>query len=1397
MKKLYNISFLLLLIICTRNAKAEGFGGSDTIRQGSLVIAGCRDFAIRIMDEKSGKLLKTLRGHTAVIISLAVDSVHGLLASESKDKTIRIWDLKSGSVVKTILFQAVTFSPVAFSKNGNYFTYVSLYGLELIDAYSWNKLHTFKMLSASSLEFINGDKWLAACDYYEKEIIIIDLSEDNRIIAYLKDSTSPSYPDIQVTEDVVNQSLIASFDSIVKIYTLPGMNLIRKFSTGVELGYLIALPGGGFIGAGTTRPVAWEFKPEGTYHQGIRSRFLQKDNRGSYLYGLTETSLLVHPNFERIDFFGEETQGEIADGIIDKKMLKLDTVSYSAMVVCPIEIPARITVVAKPSGTVSGKPEIVVQSGHTEPIKYVTLSGDNRYSFSIDATGLVDVWDNNTQLLIKTLGTSLKSAFKAKIVEQAGTLVIAVDDPGGGMTVQWWDWVQGIKLKERLFDGDGGNWYSRDNLLCIQTLNPGVKETTEIYDMPGDRVIATLPYINQPELATEAGIITGINLFNKQLEKFNYNNGIKTDSIPDDLYNTQGNYDKVFLSPDGSLAGLLSGWGNELEIWDLRKHKKILNLQNASVSDFAFNIRQNQLIVSHAVSLLDNAGDNTEIRNLQTGKLVDTLNKFIRHKQVGFLGYDNSGKLYMGCNDGTFIIREGGSWYDMLFFNSPGRTFLTGMYYNLQTHILFPDFPGLLMGLDIQNATYTKTLPGYAPDYYRMEKSAEWLSFFSNAGDSIYFKQVNTGVILPSPVKLSDTGMKLLYADTRSGLLAYQARSGNLVIVNTGNPGTTNSLPLSSGQHISNLEMSPDAKWLAFYDMSFTSLHLYKADRKGAFIKMDSILTNVLYGSFRFSPDSKYLVCTGNDNLQFYSLESPQGHRFLYTLPAGSATGLVFDPFNANHLLAVCFDGTVRLFDIVKKQLLDVMDMHEELVMVSATEDPGTYYASSRNKIFRIDIGSNSILNTFFINENTCLVTDSAGEYFSTSSTFRNYGFIRDNAAYEREDFDAAWNRPDKVLATFPFVKKATLSLYERMYRKRLSALPATFSNAGAADIPVLTIDTVMIDTVYSTARVVVHCTPQNNTGVKYIITDNRVPCYGARFTRRHPVKTLRDTLDIPLVNELNNIGITAETDSNTRSLKKSVTITYQKYIPPDLYFVGIGLSAYKNFDSLLNSDNDIRKTCASYKQMEGTWFHKLIADTLLNKNVLYEQVIQLRKKLENSKPNDIIVFFYSGHGLMDTAFNYFLSTWDMDFKKPADRGIPISIAETLLDSVPARNKLMILNSCKSGEYDPDKDLAKRMSLLFTDLRPSNGTTVIAATGYDGSAMSGSARDLTCMGTALQMIFNHVPCKNGMVADTDGNGIITLDELSAFFAQAVSEMTLQEQVPVIRRENPDANFRIW
>lgn len=99
-------------------------GHTDTVRtlafspDGKTLVTGSEDDTLRIWNPNSGSMLRKLSGHSNDIRSVVFSADGKMLASGSKDATVRLWDAKTGRFLPTLRGHYWRIRGVAFSPDG-------------------------------------------------------------------------------------------------------------------------------------------------------------------------------------------------------------------------------------------------------------------------------------------------------------------------------------------------------------------------------------------------------------------------------------------------------------------------------------------------------------------------------------------------------------------------------------------------------------------------------------------------------------------------------------------------------------------------------------------------------------------------------------------------------------------------------------------------------------------------------------------------------------------------------------------------------------------------------------------------------------------------------------------------------------------------------------------------------------------------------------------------------------------------------------------------------------------------------------------------------------------------------------------------------------------------------
>jgi len=70
-------------------------------------------------EPSTGRLIRTLQGHTAEVLAVSYSQNGALLASAGFDRTIRLWNSRSGALVRTLNGHTGTVTSIAFGPEAN------------------------------------------------------------------------------------------------------------------------------------------------------------------------------------------------------------------------------------------------------------------------------------------------------------------------------------------------------------------------------------------------------------------------------------------------------------------------------------------------------------------------------------------------------------------------------------------------------------------------------------------------------------------------------------------------------------------------------------------------------------------------------------------------------------------------------------------------------------------------------------------------------------------------------------------------------------------------------------------------------------------------------------------------------------------------------------------------------------------------------------------------------------------------------------------------------------------------------------------------------------------------------------------------------------------------------
>ncbi|MBK9190199.1 MAG: caspase family protein [Crocinitomicaceae bacterium] len=622
------------------------------------------------------------------------------------------------------------------------------------------------------------------------------------------------------------------------------------------------------------------------------------------------------------------------------------------------------------------------------------------------------------------------------------------------------------------------------------------------------------------------------------------------------------------------------------------------------------------------------------------------------------------------------------------------------------------------------------------------------------------------------------------------------------------------------------LAFSPDGKFLA---VCFNTSKTYVFNVGTWTLAYENILPDNLgysRGAFvNFSADGKYMVVNSMLGVKKYNtatfspLEAEKlqinGHSAPMDKPSDYAITI--------------FDDHIYYENLFTKSVVKGIHVSPKQITHISMSPKGKLGITFKSGQFMIVDPSNGAEDLMMVadGENYIMKTDE--NYYKVSKEGYDLVTFRiGNRAYPFEQFDAVFNRPDLVLKKMDCTDTALMTLYELAYQKRIKKLglqPNT--KVSLTDIPTIKItNTLAIPAVTEKSSVSASLEMADNKGlVSYNVYVNNVPLYGKKGKIIANKTTLKATEEIYLAHGLNKIQISCRNSAGYESLMQTVYVEKTGVQPKkDLYVITIGTSEYKDSRYNLNyAVKDAQDLVALMSTNPNGIYSSVKTKSLFNQDVTSTNVEALKTFLSTSKPDDVIMVFVAGHGVLDNNFDYYFGTHDMDFSNPSGKGLAYEKLEGILDGLKALKKILIMDTCHSGEVDKDdvffvetteeqesnEDISFRAvgdavvqketgatptrlaGELFNDLRRGTGSTVISSAGGAEFAMES---DEWRNGLFTYCLINGLQSKT---ADLNGDGSIMLLELQEYVVSKVTALSNGKQIPNTRIQNLELDFRFW
>ncbi len=534
--------------------------------------------------------------------------------------------------------------------------------------------------------------------------------------------------------------------------------------------------------------------------------------------------------------------------------------------------------------------------------------------------------------------------------------------------------------------------------------------------------------------------------------------------------------------------------------------------------------------------------------------------------------------------------------------------------------------------------------------------------------------------------------------------------------------------------------------------------------------------------------------------------------------------------------------------------------------------------------------------------ENAGIIYTPDNYYMLSGDAVNAVAFTKGTRTYAFEQFDLRFNRPDIVLERIyppnnrPRSIQNDIDRYRRYWRSRIRQNGFTEEQLDGkvelhapevVDIKLNGVDPETAGKTFSEDNVSLSFTLRDEAGsnrdiIGYRIFVNGVPVHGQymkRFQTPRPVQWCTEKITLSSIPDaggspgVNRIEISGFSDDGVESNREPLYLHYtgpDHGARPDLHIVSLGINDYRSsrgFESLNYAVKDARDIVEAFSAEAGNSYRAVNGLVYTDGDVTRDAMLEIKKRLGRTMVNDTVIFFISGHGVramtplkdaekaarffgitgdIGEAGNagepvtvYYYMPGDADADRPWLKGIPMDAIRHALDGIPARQKLLLVDTCQSGEnpllsgYPPseermqevrkkrglytDQDAARRgirmvsagkpdergvivtsaralemkeMSDMFPELRRGTGTIEISATTGIQAALE--SKDWT-NGAFTYCVKEAV--LSGKARTSQGE--VTAKSIRKYVLDEVERLTGGSQTPMVCRDIPGRDFTLF
>lgn len=570
-----------------------------------------------------------------------------------------------------------------------------------------------------------------------------------------------------------------------------------------------------------------------------------------------------------------------------------------------------------------------------------------------------------------------------------------------------------------------------------------------------------------------------------------------------------------------------------------------------------------------------------------------------------------------------------------------------------------------------------------------------------------------------------------------------------------------------------------------------------------------------------YSGDGKYFVTASEDSTA--KLWDAETGKLVFDLTghSGKVNFSMYSP-DGKYIVTGSLDNTLKLWDTQTGQLVHTLVGHigEVNACIFTNDMQFLYSTANDNTTIKWELSTGKQVITFLaIDKYDYFTMTPTGYYMCTPAAAKSLHYIKGVKMISFEQLDVKYNRPDKVLEAIGNTDTALIRSYRKAWEKRIKKLgidtTAFRDGYSVPEADFTNRDAIEYGQKNRTLKLIIKATDSAYKLDRFNVWVNETPVFGQRgiSIRKRNKNEFDTTITIRLSQGENRIETSIINVNGTESYRMPLIVNYTSSVKQKetTRFIGIGIDQFGDSQyNLQYSTKDIRDLS---KKLKEKYKGDMIIDTLFNENVTVRNVKALKQKLLQTTENDKVIIAYSGHGMLSKVYDYYLSTYSVNFERPEQNGLPYDELENLLDSIPARKKLMLIDACHSGEVDKEdlvtltassdslmkglepvaykkegrlglKNSFELMQSLFVNVGKSTGATIISAAAGTQFALERNDLKNGVFTYSILEAMNKYPT-------------LKISELKKIVGERVEELTKGLQKPTSRNEMIAVDWSLW